>query len=46
LLAFLATGDCPFEVQVDGFGEAADGHYYLADQLHDGLPYYKKEGKN
>jgi hypothetical protein len=42
----IATGDCPFEVEVKGFGESADGIYYLADQLHDGLPYYQKEGKN
>jgi hypothetical protein len=31
-------------VQVKGFKESADGNYYLSDELHDGLPFYKKEG--
>jgi hypothetical protein len=41
-----AIGECPAAVQVTGFGETADGKYNLSDQLHDGLPYYKKQGKN
>jgi hypothetical protein len=41
----VVTADCPREMIVEGFGGSADGIYYLADQLHDGLPYYENLGK-